>query len=236
MITDIFLLILISLLIIFASLTINFCLKFRLKFRGIINMAEHIENFLDQVDTPSPRDRKRDILKQNLAQLNTGKKQWTPEMIDKATEKQVENLLKKLQPTAQPKSCSKDLLSKMSGVDNFQQMMNDVNSNFLIQNSTSQLIGNMTEKLPSFAGNSPMEILGSHMYEKCGLYLAPVSLFCVIFNHLDWQKFHDLAEQRRVQRELMKKQEPDDFLGEINGLSGGESSQTIDKIEESREN
>ena len=41
-----------------------------------------------------------------------------------------------------------------------------------------------------------MEILGSHVYEKCGIYLAPVALFCTIFNHLDfWQKFDEIARE-----------------------------------------
>ena len=196
-------------------------------------MGEIIEKFLDVVDTPALIDRKRDHLKKNLSEINSkGKKQWTAEMVDKATEKQLENLQKKLQPKAQPKSCSKDLLSTMSGVDNFQALMNDVNSNFLIQNSTSELIGNITGKLPSFAGNSPMQLVGSHVYEKCGLWLAPVSLFCTIFNHLDWEKFSEIAEERRMQREL--KQESDDlFQSKINDRESRDSSQ-IDETEERR--
>ena len=182
----------------------------RLKFKPVINMAEQIKNFLDQVDTPSPLDRKRDILKQNLSLVNSSeKKQWTPELLDKATEKQLNNLLKKVS-----KPESKDLLSKMSGIDDFSAMMKDVNSNFLIQNSTSELIGKVTGKLPSFAGNSPMEVLGSHVFEKCGIYLAPVSLFCTIFNHLDWGKFAEIAEQRRVQMALQEKVE---LFDKING-------------------
>ena len=78
-----------------------------------------------------------------------------------------------------------------------------------------------------------MEILGSHMYEKCGLYLAPISLFCVIFNHLDWQKFSQIAQERQIQREMLKTQHDDLFPVQINDGSG-ESSQTSDKSETSR--
>ena len=148
-------------------------------------------------------------------------------MLDNATEKQLENLLKKLQPTTQPKS-QEDIdiiniaVSKMTGVNDFQALMKDVNSNFLIQNKASQLMGNLS----SLSGNTPMEILGSHMYEKCGLWLAPVSLFCTVFNHLDWEKFSQIAEERQAYTELLRKQESaeDDFFGEIN--DGREADKT----------
>ena len=195
------------------------------KLKPIIKMTELIENlFTDQVDTPSPLDRKRDVVKQNLSQINQGKKQWTFEMIDKASEKQVNGLLKKLQP-AKPRPCEKDLLSKMTGVDNFQNMMIDINSNFLIQNSTSELIGYITGKLPSFTGNSPMEVVGSYTYEKCKFWLGPISLFCSIFNHLDWKRFAEIAEQRQM---LKNQQEKSDIFPEINN-DRGESSQTCNE-------
>ena len=200
-------------------------------------MAEQIENFLDVMDTPSPAMRKREKVKQNLSLVNSlGKKQWTPELLDKATEKQLDNLLKKLEAKSQTsaqaqKSCSKDLLSKMSGVDNFQTMMSDINANFLIQNSTSELIGNVKGKLPSFTGNSPMEVAGSYMYEKCGLWLAPVSLFCTVFNHLDWKKFSEIAKERQAQTKL---QRDVPFPDKINGSTGESSCPESDKAQEPR--
>ena len=221
------------LLLLIVLLLASLIVSIPFKFSRLINMAEQIENFLDVVDTPSPAMRKRDKVKQNLSLVNSlGKKQWTPELLDKATEKQLDNLLKKLEAktppsaTTQSKSCSKDLLSKMSGVDNFQAMMSDINANFLIQNSTSELIGNVTGKLPSFTGNSPMEVAGSYMYEKCGLWLAPVSLFCTVFNHLDWCKFAEVAEQRQAQTKLQKDAP---FPDEINGSRGESSCGESDK-------
>ena len=200
------------------------------KLKPIIKMTELIENlFTDQVDTPSPLDRKRDVLKQNLSQINKGKKQWTFEMIDKASEKQVNGLLKKIQP-AKPAPCKKDLLSKMTGVDNFQNMMNDINSNFLIQNSTSELIGNVTGKLPSFTGNSLMEVIASFVYEKCKPWLSDYSLILTILYHLDWEKFAEIAEQRQILKMLKNQQDKseDDIFPEINN-DRGESSQTFDE-------
>ena len=43
-----------------------------------------------------------------------------------------------------------------------------------------------------------MEILGSHVYEKFGVYMAPLSLFCTIFNHLDWESFARIANERKL--------------------------------------
>ena len=91
---------------------------------------------------------------------------------------------------------NKDLMSRVVGVDNVQSMMKDINSNFLIKNQATEMIGKLTPKI-SLTSNTPMEILGSHLYEKCGVYLAPVSIFCTVWNHLDWQTFARIAEQRK---------------------------------------
>ena len=95
---------LLSVMILTSLIIVIFC-----KLKPIMNMAGLIESlFTGQVDTPSsPPDIKRDVLKQNLSQINKGKKQWTFEMIDKASEKQVNRLLKKLEPS-KPAPCKKD--------------------------------------------------------------------------------------------------------------------------------
>ena len=33
-----------------------------------------------------------------------------------------------------------------------------------------------------------------------GLYIAPISMFCHIFNHLDWKGFTDIAEKRAAEK------------------------------------
>ena len=65
--------------------------------------------------------------------------------------------------------------------------------------------------MPSININShtPMEILGSHVYEKCGIYLAPVSLLCTVFNHLDWRSFAIIAEERK---KALKEDQLDELL------------------------
>ena len=178
-----------------------------LKFKPIIKMIECAGNIFDQVDTPSPLERKRDFLKQNLSHLNTGKKKWTAEMIDKASEKQVENLRKKIQGANTKELISKlsdqelinALVSKFAGVDNFEGMMNDIQSNFLVQNSASKLIGSKLSGITGTSFISSMDVVGSYAFEKCGFWLALLSVGCTIFNHLDWEKFAKIAEQRRME-------------------------------------
>ena len=84
-------------------------------------------------------------------------------------------------------------MSRISGVTSIDAMMRDINGNFLIKTQASQMVGKIT---PAISSHTPMEVLGSHVYEKCGMYLAPVAVFCTIFSHLDWESFAEIAEQR----------------------------------------
>ena len=43
-----------------------------------------------------------------------------------------------------------------------------------------------------------MEILGSHVYKKYSVYMTPISLFCTVFNHLDWEAFSKISEERQA--------------------------------------
>ena len=75
--------------------------------------------------------------------------------------------------------CTKNYaISKVSGVDNVLNMMSDINSNFLSKNTTSELLEKCLTPNINTNQNTAMEILGSHVYEKCGRFLlAPVSYF-----------------------------------------------------------
>ena len=170
------------------------------RFSHIIKAMNELENFLDQVDTPKEAvdmSRKREFLR-NLVESGQaskipGKTPWTVKRLNEASDKVNNKLYEKIhvkQPT------NKDLMSRVAGVDNVQSMMHDINSNFLIKNQASEMIGKFTPTV-NLTGNTPMEVLGSHLYEKCGVYLAPVSLFCTVWNHLDWQTFARIAEQRK---------------------------------------
>ena len=59
------------------------------------------------------------------------------------------------------------------------------------------MLGKMTPNV-NVNSHTPMQILGSYVYEKYGVYMAPVSLFCTIFNHLDWESFAKISEARKA--------------------------------------
>ena len=125
-----------------------------------------------------------------------GKTPWTLDRLDKASDKVIDRLYNKAKDQTVQQQPPKDLMSRIAGVDDVNSMMKDINSNFLIKNQATEMMGKLTPTI-SLSANTPMEVLGSHMYEKCGMYLAPVSLFCTVFNHLDWQNFARIAEERR---------------------------------------
>ena len=166
-----------------------------LKFLPLIKMSNEFENFLDQVDTPKEavdQSKKREFLRSLIesGQPLLGKTPWTVKRLDEASDKTIDRLYEK---TQQP---TKDLMSRVAGVDNVASMMQDINSNFLIKNQASEMIGKFMPTV-NLTGNTPMEIAGSYVYEKCGVYLAPISLFCTVWNHLDWQTFARIAEERK---------------------------------------
>ena len=176
---------------------------FFLKFLRIIKMISDFENFLDEVDTPKEardQSKKREFLRSLVesGQPLPGKTPWTVKRLDEASDKVIDRLYEKTtqQTTQQPK---KDLFSRVAGVDNVQSMMQDINSNFLIKNQASEMVGKFMPTV-NLTGNTPMELAGSYVYEKCGVYLAPISLFCTVWNHLDWQTFARIAEERKNER------------------------------------
>jgi hypothetical protein len=163
-------------------------------------------------------EHKRSHLKNLIKQGQSlpGKTTWTIDRLDKASDKVIDKLYRATdKPTGKPNKTApvkqKDLLSKFSGVDNFQTMMGDINSSFLIKNSASEMMG----KLAPSIDVSSMEVLGSHVYERYGIYMAPVSLFCTIFNHLDWESFARMAKERRAAEDV----KDDVTLPEINGAT-----------------
>ena len=157
--------------------------------------------FLDVHTKEGPHEQplnKREYLKTWIkeGQALPGKTPWTEERLNKASDKVIDKLYKSV---AEPKKTlkQKDVMSRLSGVDNFDGMMKDINNNFLIKNSASEMLGKMTPNI-NVNSHTPMEILGSHVYEKYSVYMAPVSLFCTIFNHLDWESFAEIYETRKA--------------------------------------
>ena len=152
-----------------------FCWIF-FRFRGIINMANVFENFLNEVDTPKEamqQHSKREFLKQLIESGQTfkisGKTPWTIARLDKASDKVIDKLYARM--GEEPRKKNTDLMSRVAGVDNVQAMMKDINSNFLIKSRATEMMGKLTPSI-SLTSNTPMEILGSHIYDKCEMYLS----------------------------------------------------------------
>jgi len=166
------------------------------KFSHIIKAMDELENIFDVVDTPQEamdQSKRREFLHNLIesGQKIPGKTPWTRERLQKASDKVIDKLYAKVN---EPKK-SKDLMSRVAGVDDVQAMMKDINGNFLIKNRATEMMGKFAPTI-NLASNTPMEILGSRIYASYGSYLAPVSLFCTVFNHLDWNTFSRIAEEQ----------------------------------------
>lgn len=127
--------------------------------------------------------------------------------LNEASDKVINKLYAKL---SEEPPRNTDPMSRVTGVDNVQAMMKDINSNFLIKNRATEMMGKLTPKITS---NTPIEILGSHIYDKCEPHVVPVSLFCTVFNHLDWASFAQIAEEQKKKAE---------FVGALTELRGQE--------------
>ena len=173
------------------------------RFYPLIKAMEELNALLDtpKVDNAKVDNaKKREYLKGLIAkgQQIGGKKSWTLEGIDSASNKVIAGLYTRNSSgsaeKAPSKKVKKDIMSRVSGVTSIDAMMRDINGNFLIKTQASQMMGKIT---PAISSHTPVEVLGSHVYEKCGMYLAPVAMFCTIFSHLDWESFAEIAEQRK---------------------------------------
>ena len=96
----------------------------------------------------------------------------------------------------QKEHAQRDPFSAIAGVDNLTNMIKDINSSYLISNGLGEVVSNV-----GFGNHTSMQILGSHFYERFGYYLAPLDLFCILFKHLDWDKFAQIAHERRKETE-----------------------------------
>ena len=184
------------------------------KFSRIIKAVEQLDRLLDVVDTPqeaTEQSRKRDFL-YHLVESGEGfkipgKTPWTRERLKKASDKVIDKLYD--QVSGEETKKNKDLMSCVAGVDDVQAMMKDINSNYLIKRRATEMMGKLTPTI-SLSTNTSMEVLGSHLYEKCGALLAPMSLVCTVFNHLDWKTFARIAEERRHDHLAATTPEPDE--------------------------
>ena len=167
------------------------------KILPLIKMMSELNEIFDCVDTPKEGiSNKREYLKNHIkqGQALSGKTPWTEERLDKASDKVIDKLYNSVKTLSVKQ---KDVMSRLSGVDNVNEMMKDINGNFLIKNSASEMMGKLTPNI-NINSHTPMEILGSHVYEKYSVYMAPISLFCTVFNHLDWEAFAKISEERQA--------------------------------------
>ena len=139
---------------------------------------------------------------------------WTIEKLNKCSHKEIERLYSKI---VSPEKKVGDPISRMAGVKDINLLMKDINSNHLIRNSGSTMIGHLTNKM-SFSSHTPMEILGSHIYEKFGMVLGPITLFSLILTHLDWATFQKIADERKLNN---NNNEDDDDIDEPHGRPSG---------------
>ena len=91
----------------------------------MLDIENFIENIVDTSKEPVEESNKRDYLKnlvnQGKASLLDGKTLWTEERLNKASDKTINKLYKSIVESSSVNQ--KDLISKFSGVDNFQNMM-----------------------------------------------------------------------------------------------------------------
>ena len=157
-------------------------------------MAEIDEMFLPK----NSEINKREVLikkVQNGELISNSKTPWTEKRLKSASEKKInqlyDNLNNKSTIIQQEDVAMNIFLSKQTGVKDFQKMMDDINRNPLLRSNMTKICGSLNAE-----GYTSMELFGAMMYSKFGMYLAPVSAFCTIFNHLDWEGFERISRER----------------------------------------
>ena len=171
---------------------------FFFRFRFAIKMMSGIEELFSTMSSKNSADEvsKRDFLikkVENGESISDSKTPWTEKRLRIASEKEVGQLYDDLD--SNNTDALNNLLSRELGVKNFEKMMDEMNRNPLLRSNMTKICGNL-----STSGHTSMELFGSMMYSKFGLYLAPVSAFCTIFNHLDWQGFEKISRERERER------------------------------------
>ena len=154
---------------------------------------------IDEMFSPKNSEiNKREVLikkVQNGELISNSKTPWTEKRLKSASEKKINqlynNLNNKSMNIQQAGVAMNIFLSKKTGVKDFQKMMDDINKNPLLRSNMTKICGSLNT-----GGYTSMELFGAMMYSKLGMYLAPVSAFCTIFNHLDWESFERISRER----------------------------------------
>ena len=156
--------------------------------------------FFDEVDTPKEgveNHEKREFLKELITQGKKlpGKKPWTVELIDQASNKEVERLhskytQKELQHKGEKtsKAMTKHLIkiysngvSKVLRIDNIEQLRKDIDENPIIKDSVAGI--------------------GALIVSAFGKWLSPILMACHRKNHTQGFMTTDYAQASAVEQE-----------------------------------
>ena len=155
-------------------------------------------NFFDEVDTPKEGvENQREFLKELITQGKKlpGKKPWTVELIDQASNEKVEKLhfkytQKELQHKGEKtgKAMRKHLIkiysngvSKMLRIDDIEQLRKDIDEDPLIKDSMARI--------------------GALMVSAFGKWLSPILIACHTANHTQGFITPDYAQASGVEQE-----------------------------------
>jgi len=165
---------LLEVFLVFPLYAISFWIFWRIR-----HIIKAMSECFDQVDTPKEAQMRFRL--QRLIEEGKGPPGYTLEKLEKASDATIAKLF----------GCipSKSFMSKATGVKDFEAMMGDIARNPLTSRRSQPA---------SRSTYSQTEVLGSHVYERLGSFLGPISLFCIIFNHLDWELYAEISKEREA--------------------------------------
>ena len=143
---------------------------------------------------------------------------WDISRLAKADRKTIHNLYAtRLQVETMKSKVVRDVLSQMTGMKDFNQLLKDIHQNPLLS------------KAPKFEVPTimnPSDVIGSYIYERFQGILRSLAWFSTIFTHMDWSRFAAISQER--QKITMSSQNPEETqyppVSEEAGLS-----QTLDQ-------
>ena len=184
---------LIELLLILPLYLIAFVITYH--FRIIIKVMSDVYDTFSDLLSNNPEVNKREFLIENVRKghlISNSKTPWTEKRLKEAADKKIDQLYIKYSENP------KDIVSRFAGVDSVGLLKNDLNKNFFMKELGGSLGSNFIPDITT----TPAEQVGSYIYDKYGLYIAPISIFCTIFNHLDWEHFAKIAKAKRRKNQM----------------------------------
>ena len=116
------------------------------------------------------------------------KSPWNIERIAKADRKTIHNLYAKITGEEMKPKLNKDVLSQMTGMKDFNQLLKDIHQNPLLSKA-------LKFEVPTIM--NPSDVIGSYIYERFQGILRPLAWFSTIFTHMDWSRFAAISQERQ---------------------------------------